>query len=261
MPDTATEEKKLEAEVPTKEPVPTEDKPAEKAQEVDDAEKILQSESGDVAPAQAKAAPVAEAADDGWKRLQDEATRSGISPAQMVRYASAGFKAEQASAQQKATSEPQAKRAEPEVDDEELSPLTRREMRSQMADMEQRTAVAIAGARNDSKLDALLNTQPLTRDEVEARETVARKTYELMAGGANMESAFDEASRRHANYLSRVTKRNTKKKIEAQRALGEGGAGESVEVQPPEFKPDAENIRTGKTLDRAVAFVKELHRR
>ncbi len=266
MPDTATEEKKTESEAPKGEPSPDDAQPKleePKKEATDDAaDRILHSEGE--AASTAKAAPVAEAvaADDGWKTLQDAAKRNGISAEQMTRYASMGYQAEQAAQAKPApASESKAKSpaSESEVDDDELAPLSRREFQSQMAEMKQQTAVAIAGARNDTKLEALLNTQPLTRDEPEARSTVGRSTYELMAAGANMETAFGEASRRHANYIARVTKRSATKKIAAQAALGEGGAGASVPIEPPTFKPDADNIRSGATLNRALAYSKELH--
>lgn len=269
MPDTATEEKKTDSEAPKAELAPSEAQPKpeeqkkEKADVADTADaaanRILQSEGGGEAVPTAKTADVAEpdAVDDGWKTLQDAAKRNGITPEQMVRYASAGYQVEQATQKP----EPKAKAAapEPEVDDDEVAPLSRKEFQTQMAEMKQQTAIAIAGAKNDSKLEALLNTQPLTRDEPEARATVARSTYELMAAGANMETAFGEASRRHANYIARVTKRSTTKKIAAQAALGEGGVGTSAPIDPPTFKPDADNIRSGATLKRALAYSNELH--
>lgn len=257
MPDTATEEKKPDTEAPKAELTPTETQPEEQ-KKTNEAEQILHSESGDTAPAQAKAPPVAEAADDGWKTLTEAAKRQGVTPEQMARYAKLGYEAQYA-AQAKVAADSQSKGVEQEVDDEEVAPVSRKEFQAQIADMEKRTAVAIAGARNDSKLEALLNTQPLTRDELESRETVARKTYELMAAGASMETAFGEASRRHGDFLARVTKRSTKKKIAAQAALGEGGAGQSVEILPETFKPDADNIRSGKTVERATRYVEQLH--
>lgn len=262
MPDTATAEQKTDVEVPKVDP-PANDPPVKTEEPKKDAadaaaDSILHSEAG--ADAATKAAPATGpvAADDGWKTLQEAATRNGISPEQMIRYASAGYQAEQA---KQAPSEPKPNSAapEPELGDEELAPLSRKEFQTHMAEMKQQTAVAIAGARNDSKLEGLLNTQPLTRDEPEARATVARSTYELMAAGANMETAFGEASRRFGNFLARVGKRNTTKKIAAQAALGEGGIGASVPVEPPTFKPDANNIRTGKTLERALAYSRDLH--
>ena len=207
----------------------------------------------------AKRAPATEpvAADDGWKTLQEAATRNGITPEQMARYASAGYQAVQA----KATPDPKPKLAAPEadVDDDELAPLSKKEFQTQMAEMKQQTAVAIAGAKNDAKLEGLLNAQALTRDEPEARATVARSTYELMAAGANMETAFGEASRRFGNFLARVGKRSSTKKIAAHAALGEGGVGASAPVEPPSFKPDAANIRSGETVKRALAYSNELH--
>lgn len=269
MPDPEPPEKKTDSDAPKVDPPASEPqpKPEELKKEPTDAandaaDRILHSEAGDGAAApQAKAPPAAEptTADDGWKTLQDAAKRNNITPEQMIRYASAGYQAEQA-AQSKPAPEPKPTRPAPEseVDDEELVPLSRKEFQTHMAEMKQQTAVAIAGARNDSKLEALLNTQPLTRDEAEARATVSRSTYELMAAGANMETAFAEASRRLGNFIARVTKRTTVKKIAAQAALGEGGAGESVPVEPPTFKPNADNIRSGETVKRALAYSDEM---
>lgn len=260
MPETATEEKKTDGEATKVDPSADEAqaKPEEpKKESTDDAaNRILQSEGGSEA-ASTKAAPEADAEDEGWKTLQAAAQQHGISPEQMARYASVGYQTAQAA--QKPEPKAGAAAPEPEGDDDEVAPLSKKEFRTQMAEMQKQTAIAIAGARNDSKLEGLLNTQPLTRDEPEARATVARTTYELMAAGANMETAFGEASRRFGNFLARVGKRSATKKIAAQAALGEGGVGASVPIEPPTFKPDAANIRSGKTLARALAYSKELH--
>lgn len=269
MPETATEDKKTASEAPKVDPPANEpqSKPEEAKKNAADAadaaaDRILNSETIASAVPDSKATAVTEpvAADDGWKTLQEAATRNGITPEQMVRYASAGYQAQQATPA-KPTPDPKPKQVapEPEGDDDDLAPLSRKEFQSQMADMKQQTAVAIAGAKNDAKLEGLLNTQALTRDEPEARANVARSTYELMASGVNMETAFGEASRRFGNFLARVGKRSTTKKIAAHAALGEGGVGASAPIEPPTFKPDADNIRSGETLKRALAYSKELH--
>lgn len=263
MPDTATEEQKTDSEAPKVDPPANNPEPKleepKKEPTNDAADRILHSEANADAAPKTEPAPVAQAAadDEGWKRLQEAAKRNHLTPEQIAHYASAGYQAEYAA--QKAEPKAESTAPDPEVDDDEVAPLSRKEFQVQMAEMKQQTAVAIAGARNDSKLEGLLNSQALTRDEPEARGTVSRSTYELMAAGANMETAFAEASRRHANYIARVTKRSTTKKIAAQAALGEGGVGASVPIEPPTFKPDADNIRSGETVKRALAYSDAMH--
>ncbi len=219
-----------------------------------------------VAPVKAKAekadaAP--EAAPDlsgpQWAELRRVADQYGIAPQQMLAYASKGYQAEQAAAANKAT--PPVKPAAATGDDEDFVPVSQKELHETIRQLKQGMQVNLAGVQNETKLDALLNNKALTRDEPVARDFVKRETYRLMAGGADLDRAFAQASKDHGAYLARVGKRTIAKKVAAQAAAGETGGGEASPLEVPEYKHAATDFTDGTALQQAKDIAKRIHGR